>query len=131
MVELKGHQPYETEGKLCFHSCLTLTRFESSQLEGSYVGDSMYLIPVSCMATSQLPHPPVSPTQDWCSLGWVSCALCQHRLLVAHAGNWNRGRGEPLLALVLGGLPYKPVFNCLEVCTLGQRARNSLCSLLS
>ena len=65
MVELKGHQPYETEGKLCFHSCLTLTRFESSQLEGSYVGDSMYLIPISCTATSQLPRPPVSPTQDW------------------------------------------------------------------
>ena len=121
MVELKGHQPYETEGKLCFHSCLTLTRFESSQLEGSYVGDSMYLIPVSCMATSQLPHPPVSPTQDWCSLGWVSCALCQHRLLVAHAGNWNRGRGEPLLALVyLVGSPTSLCLTVLKCVPLGR-----------
>lgn len=76
MVELKGHQPYEMEGKPCCRLCLTPTRFASSQLEGSHVGDLMYLIPISCMATSQLPHPPGSPTQDWCFRGvGVLCPL--------------------------------------------------------
>ena len=64
-------------------------------------------------------------------MGWVCSALFQHRLLVVHAGNWNRGRVEPLVAQGPGGLPYKPVFNCLEERTLEQRARNSLCSPLS
>ena len=53
MAELKARQQQETEGKLQFHSRLTLMAqvlapcwnqmhvriFESSQLEGSYVGD--------------------------------------------------------------------------------------------
>ena len=55
MVELKDCQQQETEGKLQFHSCLTLMAqvlvlcwnqmhvriFESLQLEGSYVGDPL------------------------------------------------------------------------------------------
>lgn len=104
----------------------------------------MYLIPISCdgiiflfllysrvwQPTSYL-VPQCPPFRPGVSMGWVCCALCQHRLLVVHAGNWNRGRGEPLVAQRLGGLPYKPVFNCLEERTLGQRARNSLYSPLS
>ena len=47
MVELKDHQQQEMEGKLQFHSCLTLTEntftsFEISQLEGLYVGGLLY-----------------------------------------------------------------------------------------
>ena len=49
MVELKDHQQQETEGKLQFHSRLMLMEhvciFESSQLEGLYVGDLLYNTP--------------------------------------------------------------------------------------
>ena len=61
MVELKDHQQQEMEGKLQFHSCLTLMAqvlvpcwnqmhvriFESSQLECSYVGNLLYIDLVS------------------------------------------------------------------------------------
>ena len=44
MVERKDHQQQKTEGKLQFHSSLTLmectfTSLKSPQLEGSYIGD--------------------------------------------------------------------------------------------
>ena len=57
MVELKDHQQQEMEGNLRFHSCLTLVaeilvpcwdqmhiHFESSQLDGLYVGDLLHAI---------------------------------------------------------------------------------------
>ena len=57
MVEMKDHQKQETEGELQFHSRLTwvarnlvpcwnqmhICIFESLQLEGSYVGDLVYI----------------------------------------------------------------------------------------
>ena len=63
MLEWKGHQQQETEGNLQFHSRLTLMQctfviFESSKLEGSYVGD--------------LPEP-----IDGC-LGYCQCSAITH-----------------------------------------------------
>lgn len=64
----------------------------------------------------------VSVGHPWGRRGWG--APCQHKLLVAHPGGWNwvGGPGAQRAPLQAHGA----VFNSLEECTLGQRARNNL-----
>ena len=69
MVELKGRQQQEAEGKMQFHTRLMLmghtlghASFESLQLEGSYIGNSLYSKnPIAQYSGAQfcvLPTPP-------------------------------------------------------------------------
>ena len=80
MVELKNHQQQETEGKLQFHSCLTsldmqvhIGVFESLQLEGSYVGDLLYLLET---VTLLQPRASLTPTLPCASCWLASPFLC-------------------------------------------------------